>query len=346
MDPRLTIDEMGYSHVLVGGVVYAGFAVESAILELQREFELRESDIVIATYPKCGTTWMQQIVLTLLFGGDTSKVPEPMLQAPWLESMVSNYHHWAVQADLNGECRSLSELKEWDGSSLRGEGPPGRRVFKTHAPAQLAPWIGGPSAFKGKRKAIVVARNPKDACVSLFHHTQDGGPSFNYWGDFDHFVEKLFLKGNVESGCFWKWHAGWEKAAAENTNILWISFEEMKADPVHSVRKIAAFLEVPCSDEVVKNVVGASTFEVMKSRFEEINQERFWEGKRFKANHIRRGGVGTWREELYGPLHDTFEAAHAAKSAELGLKFEWDFGEAEETEATEEVCPTKRPRTS
>ncbi len=33
----------------------------------------RAADIVIATYPKCGTTWMQRIVGSLVF-----QTPEPM----------------------------------------------------------------------------------------------------------------------------------------------------------------------------------------------------------------------------------------------------------------------------
>ena len=36
------------------------------------DFKFRDDDIIIATYAKSGTTWMQQIVAQLLFGGDPS----------------------------------------------------------------------------------------------------------------------------------------------------------------------------------------------------------------------------------------------------------------------------------
>ena len=39
--------------------------------------------------PKCGTTWMQMLVLLLKFGGDASKVTALQQQAPWIEAMVS-----------------------------------------------------------------------------------------------------------------------------------------------------------------------------------------------------------------------------------------------------------------
>ena len=61
-----------------------------ALNELREKHSLRSSDIVIATFPKCGTAWMQQIVLTLLADGDGSKVRQPMGMSPWLEAWVSN----------------------------------------------------------------------------------------------------------------------------------------------------------------------------------------------------------------------------------------------------------------
>merc|ERR1719362_1503826 len=129
----------------------------------------------------------------------------------------------------------------------------------------------------------------------MYHHTKDSSHLFGYTGDFSHFVEKLFLQGRVEFGCFWKWHAGWEKAAAANPAILWISFEDLKRDPVQGVRTIAAFLDVPCSDDVIRQVVGESTFEAMKSKFAVVDKERESLGKMIKKNHIRRGAVGSWQ---------------------------------------------------
>ena len=48
-------------------------------LEKIKNFELRESDIWIVTFPKCGTTWTQELVWTLVNDVDTNtekaKVP-------------------------------------------------------------------------------------------------------------------------------------------------------------------------------------------------------------------------------------------------------------------------------
>lgn len=71
------LTSQGYAATTYRGCIYPPFMNVSLIDDL-RQTPLKEGDIVIATFPKCGTTLMQQIVLTLLAGGDNSKVKEPM----------------------------------------------------------------------------------------------------------------------------------------------------------------------------------------------------------------------------------------------------------------------------
>uniref|UniRef100_A0A915EFP9 Sulfotransferase domain-containing protein n=1 Tax=Ditylenchus dipsaci TaxID=166011 RepID=A0A915EFP9_9BILA len=52
-----------------------------------KDIEFGADDIVIASYPKSGTTWMAELVSGMAFGGDTeaiSKIPQEE-RAPWLE---------------------------------------------------------------------------------------------------------------------------------------------------------------------------------------------------------------------------------------------------------------------
>jgi hypothetical protein len=53
---------------------FGGLCTESRAVALIREMEtqLRPTDVWLATFPKCGTTWVHQICLLLLNGGDSS----------------------------------------------------------------------------------------------------------------------------------------------------------------------------------------------------------------------------------------------------------------------------------
>src|SRR4030095_16740560 len=50
------------------------------------DLKFRDDDIIIATYAKSGTTWMQQIIAQLLFRGDPDLSVADM--SPWLDLRV------------------------------------------------------------------------------------------------------------------------------------------------------------------------------------------------------------------------------------------------------------------
>lgn len=50
------------------------------------DFEFREDDIIIATYAKSGTTWMQQIIKQLIFNGEEGM--EVAEISPWMDLRI------------------------------------------------------------------------------------------------------------------------------------------------------------------------------------------------------------------------------------------------------------------
>ena len=235
-------DGCGYMYKLdENGLVQPFDFVLPAVQDLRARFALRGHDVVIATYPKCGTTWMQQLVLLLVRGSDTDVAP--MRDAPWLEMSVSSA--------ASGEPSSSPPLSVDELRALPAP-PQGRlAVWKTHSTAALVPWCGGvAAAAAAAAKVVVVSRSPKDTAVSMLHHTANI-PGFGFTGGWEEFAP-LFLSGRVESSSFWEWHRGWwEAARAHARSVLWVRFEEMKRDLLGVTRRVAEHLGLQRSEEEV-----------------------------------------------------------------------------------------------
>ena len=106
-------------------------------------FPFREGDIVISTRSKHGTTWMQRICALLVFGG--ADLPGPLTEvSPWLD--------WIPEP--------LPDLLERLGRQRH------RRFIKTHTPLDGVP-------ADARATYVVVARDPLDARVSLYHQSRN-----------------------------------------------------------------------------------------------------------------------------------------------------------------------------
>ena len=104
-----------------------------------RRFPFREGDVVVSTRSKSGTTWVQQICLSLVHGSPA--LPAPLGQlSPWVD--------W------------LTEPEEVLFSRLDAQ--PGRRVVKTHTPLDGV-------VIDPRAAYVVVVRDPLDMAVSLYH---------------------------------------------------------------------------------------------------------------------------------------------------------------------------------
>eukprot|EP00617_Octactis_speculum_P010879 CAMPEP_0185781202 /NCGR_PEP_ID=MMETSP1174-20130828/101514_1 /TAXON_ID=35687 /ORGANISM="Dictyocha speculum, Strain CCMP1381" /LENGTH=572 /DNA_ID=CAMNT_0028471083 /DNA_START=24 /DNA_END=1742 /DNA_ORIENTATION=- len=307
--------EHGMDLTIVQGMAYPPFLRASVVEELINSFQSKSGDIFICTFAKCGTTWMQQIVLLLLYGGDSSKVdPHPKLQsqAPWLEACYCRSVRWG------GPCPYL------DGPRLEGAFKPmhhvdtsnrARRVFKTHATRDLFPVH--PSRRDPGTRTIIVGRNPKDTACSLYNHSLKITP-FRYSGPWEHFLD-CFLNGKVEEGRWDKYYSEWyQKAQEEPESFLFIHFEKLKRDPFTEMAKIARFIGVDPTQELLEKVVSESSFAKMKKAAENSGDKSAVATSRF-----RQGGAGKWHVDQKG-LFTNEQSAKMDETFSLpeGLEFD------------------------
>ncbi len=201
--------------------------------------QLRPTDVVIATYPKCGTTWTQQIVHGLRTRGSMD-FEEISLVVPWMET-----------APLLGIDLNAPQVAE-------------PRAFKTHLSWEQVP--------KGGRY-IYVAREPGDALVSFYHFLN--GYLFERDSiDLESFGRELFLSdffSRVQFGRYWSHvRSWWEQRHRED--VLFLCFEDLKSSLESVVRRIAAFTGIAADAELLSLVLRQSSFEFMRAHEHQFDE--------------------------------------------------------------------------
>ncbi|XP_051020141.1 amine sulfotransferase-like isoform X2 [Acomys russatus] len=202
-------------------------------LEKMEDFEIRDDDVFIVTYPKSGTTWAQQILSSIYFEGhrNSTENTRTVQRAPFFE-----YNYF-----------KLDYVKM-----------PSPRIFSSHLPYYLVP-----KGLKSKKAKIVyLYRNPKDVLISFFHFSKLIS-IIEATYTIEHYLD-IFLDGKVIGSRWFDHIRGWYEHR-HDFNIMFLSYEEMKKDLRSSVLKIYRFLEKELNEEVVDTVVRQATFQSMKS---------------------------------------------------------------------------------
>lgn len=272
------------------GLVMPGFFSEEHVIE-SMDYKPLPDDLFVATFPKCGTTWSQHILMLIICEGKpVAEAKDFFKRTPFLEM-------GGLDAVVN---------------------MPRPGVIKTHFPYDYTPI--SPSA-----KYIYVARNPKDTCVSLFHHVRNF-PGYQFQdGKFEDFFE-VFNSGQTEWGDYCDHLLGWYKHK-DDPNVLYITYESIKADHAGLVKRMATFIDpkyesmLEKDPQMLKDIVHYSSVEYMKKNCDPSFTDMFSlppeiiesdpniaagvkyaikglrppEGKKREFNFIRKGTVGDWK---------------------------------------------------
>ncbi|KAL7240724.1 hypothetical protein ACSBR2_006386 [Camellia fascicularis] len=258
---------------------YQGFWYSSWVLQgviaWQQHFQAQDTDILLVTTPKFGTTWLKAILFAVenwTRYPDTNRHPllvnNPHDLVPFLE----------LQLYVDKQVPDLTSF-----TSLR--------LFATHLPFSSLP----ESVTCSASKLVYLCRNPMDTFVSLHHFTNKiRPPSFGpniLEDEFD-----MFCKGVCLCGPFWDHVLGyWKESLEKPQKVLFLKYEEMKEEPTIHLKRLAEFMGFPFSLKeetlgVVDKILRLCSFNHLSSL--EVNKnEKVSTGVENKA-FFRRGEVG------------------------------------------------------
>ena len=269
---------------------YRAFAYDSRHWEHYRP---RADDIVIATYPKCGTTWTQRLVSMLVF---QSAAPRPLSEvSPWLDRRFGP-----------GAEQVLAQL----------ETQTHRRFIKSHLPLDALPLYDG-------IKYVHVARDGRDACLSFLNHSAKFTPAaledMDRIGLGDPMIGFAYprVDGNFRPFYLdWINEAPWGKTRCPlsplnffrfeksfwdergRDNVLLVHYADLKADLAGEMRRLAAFLEISIPEALWPELIAAGSFGAMQRDGDSLMPEaaRAWEGG--AQTFLHKGELGRWRDLL------------------------------------------------
>jgi len=255
------------------------------------DFSFRDDDIVIATYAKSGTTWLQQIVSQLLFSGEEGLPVAEM--SPWLDLRVppKAVKLPAVSAQTH------------------------RRFLKTHLPVDAL-------VFSPKAKYIYIGRDGRDVVWSMYnHHSQTndlwyhalnetpgriGPPIARPPESIRQYFQDWMDKDGEPFWPFWENIRTWW-VVRDLPNVHFLHFGDLKADMPGEIRRIAAFLGLTIDESKWDDIVLHCSFDYMKAHATNSVPAGgvFWEGG--AETFIHKGTNGRWRDTLTKEESEAYE---------------------------------------
>ncbi|KAJ4888426.1 Cytosolic sulfotransferase 1 [Raphanus sativus] len=277
------------------------------VLNFQRGFKPQDTDIILASYPKSGTTWLKALTVALL---ERSKN----------HSSLSDDEHPLLYDNPHGivPCLEMDLYHESSSPNL-SKFSAHRRLFSTHMPLQAM----HETLKHSPCKIVYVCRNVKDTLVSWWFFLCSILKIEQSRGVLESLHES-FCKGIIYYGPFWEHLLSYWRASLEDPeHVLFMRYEEMKAEPRDQIKRLADFLGCPFTKQeedsgVVDEVLDLCSLRNLSSL--EVNKT----GSRNDVDHkfyFRKGEVGDSKNYLTPEMENKIDMIIKEKLQGSGLIF-------------------------
>ncbi len=285
-----------------------------------KNFEIFEDDVFIITPLKSGTTWTQEIVWLMLNDVDVDKAKDVMqfYRAPFLEREFLGGSGEKRQPYPEGQPQNPENITLFHRHSMEfTRRMPRPRLIKTHMPLKFLP-----DRLLDTCKVIFVNRNVKDVAVSAFYHYGSFKPEVKSKG-FKKFA-KLFKDGlfPYSPGVDMALEA-WEHR--DHRNMLYLTYEELRADLDGALNRLMPFLGVTLSPENLQVLKQETSMESLrkKTSVNKVLDLKLDPSKGF--SFIRKGIVGDWKNHFDQEMNDEWDKWIQEKLHGTGYKMTFDL---------------------
>ncbi|XP_076035137.1 sulfotransferase 1A1-like isoform X2 [Oratosquilla oratoria] len=299
------------------------------------DFKFRESDVVVMTHPKCGTTWTQDLLWNMVHNPniDNPAAEEAVNgRSPYLEVdilLMGKMKEMMLSDTSNPMLKQFAELcpgaNPADGIGIQmAAATPGIRIIKSHLTFPLLP-----PDLLDTTKVVYVMRNPKDMCISYNHHCRMAR-FHDFQGNMDLFVDYL-TNDELFYGPYWN-HVkeGWKRRDHPRLYVLF--FENLKADPVAEVRELDKFLGTDLTEEQMTKVIEHTSFDKMKARdahfpvTEEMKKKILnQEVVQNEGGFFRKGQVGDFKNKLTPAQESKIDAWTKMNTEGMDIEFKYSI---------------------
>lgn len=278
-----------------------------AIISCQRHFKAQANDIIVASIPKTGTTWLKALTFSIV----NRHLFSVQKQHPLL---TSNPHDLVPFLEYNlyanNNIPDLSQL-------------PSPRLIATHVTFQALP-----ESLKvdSSCRVVYICRNPFDTFMSVWHfilkiRPQELGP-FSFEEAFD-----MYCKGIVGFGPYWEHMLGYWKESLENPEkVMFIKYEDLKENILYHLKRLAEFMGCPFSVEeeregVIEEVAKLCSFENLKEL--DVNKTGKTIANFENKDLFRKGKVGDWVNHFTPLMVEQLSTVMEHKLEGSGLSFKF-----------------------
>lgn len=249
-----------------------------------QDFKIKDDDVIIAAYFKCGTHWVSEILHMLMTG-------------------KTEY----------SESTKEFNMFEFNEMSLLDTLPSPRvlnaHLYTPHLPKQIV---------EKKTKIIHLIRNPKDVAVSLYYHLKYlASDEFTFSNFIKGYTLDKYLVFSHQFN-YLRQMAEFEKTHPDHP-ILHIHYEDLIQNSASSVKKLAQFVGVAATDDFCRAVASACGFFNMKKADESRSMPKNLPLKG-RMDLYRKGVVGDWKNQFTFAQNEIFDEFLAEQKA-LGFGY-------------------------